>query len=73
MILDNITLQTSYLSLDEEFYNLVDPEPLDEPARDAECPGNRRQVVGRKPVGIIDFGFFRFYFAAGIFSGETDH
>ncbi len=31
MILDNITLQTSYLSLDEEFYNLVDPEPLDEP------------------------------------------
>jgi len=31
MIIDNITLQTSYLSLDEEFYNIVDPEPLDEP------------------------------------------
>lgn len=31
MNLDNITLQTAYLSLDEEFYNLSKPEPLDEP------------------------------------------
>ncbi|PHS39641.1 MAG: hypothetical protein COB07_06215 [Sulfurovum sp.] len=31
MTLDNLTLQTPYLSLDEEFYNLTDPEPLDEP------------------------------------------
>ena len=31
MILDNITLQTPYLTLDEEFYNLSTPEPLDEP------------------------------------------
>lgn len=31
MILDNITLQTPYLSLDSEFYDLTDPTPLDEP------------------------------------------
>ena len=31
MTLDNITLQTPYLSLDGEFYDLTDPEPLDEP------------------------------------------
>lgn len=31
MNLNNITLQTPYLSLDEEFYNLSDPIPLDEP------------------------------------------
>ena len=31
MILDEITLQTPYLSLDEEFYDLTDPIPLDEP------------------------------------------
>lgn len=31
MTLDNLTLKTPYLSLDEEFYNLTDPAPLDEP------------------------------------------
>ncbi len=31
MILNTITLQTPYLSLDSEFYDLVDPTPLDEP------------------------------------------
>jgi len=31
MILDNITLKTPYLSLDDEFYNLSEPEPLDKP------------------------------------------
>jgi len=31
MTLDNITLQTPYLSLDGEFYDLTDPIPLDEP------------------------------------------
>ena len=31
MTLDNLTLQTPYLALDEEFYNLTTPEPLDEP------------------------------------------
>ena len=31
MTLDNITLQTPYLTLDEEFYDLTDPAPLDEP------------------------------------------
>ena len=31
MNLDNITLETPYLSLDEEFYTLTDPAPLDEP------------------------------------------
>ena len=31
MTLDNITLQTPYLTLDGEFYDLTDPEPLDEP------------------------------------------
>jgi len=31
MNFDTMTLQTSYLLLDEEFYNFTDPEPLDEP------------------------------------------
>lgn len=31
MTLDNITVQTPYLSLDEEFYRITDPIPLDEP------------------------------------------
>ena len=31
MILENITLQTPYLSLDSEFYDLTDPIPLDKP------------------------------------------
>ena len=31
MNLDTITLQTPYLSLDEEFYNLVQPQGIDEP------------------------------------------
>ena len=31
MNLNNMTLQTSYLSLDEEFYKLTDPQPLEEP------------------------------------------
>jgi uncharacterized protein YdiU (UPF0061 family) len=31
MILNNMTLQTPYLSLDGEFYDLCVPEPLDEP------------------------------------------
>ena len=31
MNLDNITLETPYLSLDEEFYNINNPEPLEEP------------------------------------------
>ena len=31
MILDNLTFQTPYLSLDGEFYDLTDPTPLDEP------------------------------------------
>jgi len=31
MNLDNLTVQTPYLSLDEEFYTLTDPAPLDEP------------------------------------------
>ena len=31
MNLDNMTLQTPYLSLDEEFYKLTDPAPLEEP------------------------------------------
>lgn len=31
MNLDTMTLQTPYLSLDEEFYRLTDPIPLDEP------------------------------------------
>lgn len=31
MNLDNITLETPYLCLDEEFYTLTDPAPLDEP------------------------------------------
>lgn len=31
MILDNITLQTPYLLLDDEFYNLTEPAPLDDP------------------------------------------
>ncbi|QOY53599.1 YdiU family protein [Candidatus Sulfurimonas marisnigri] len=31
MILDNMILQTTYLSLDSEFYDLTDPTPLDEP------------------------------------------
>lgn len=31
MNLDTITLDTPYLSLDDEFYNLTDPTPLDEP------------------------------------------
>ncbi|WP_309496223.1 protein adenylyltransferase SelO family protein [Sulfurovum sp.] len=31
MTLDNITLQTPYLSLDGEFYDLTNPEPLDDP------------------------------------------
>lgn len=31
MTLDNITLQTPYLTLDSEFYDLTDPKPLDEP------------------------------------------
>ncbi|MBT5934798.1 YdiU family protein [Sulfurimonas sp.] len=31
MNLNNMTLETSYLSLDEEFYKLTDPQPLDEP------------------------------------------
>lgn len=31
MILENITLQTPYLALDEEFYTFTDPLPLDAP------------------------------------------
>lgn len=31
MILDNLTLQTPYLLLDDEFYDLAEPAPLDEP------------------------------------------
>lgn len=31
MTLNNITLQTPYLSLDGEFYDLTDPTPLDDP------------------------------------------
>lgn len=31
MILENMTLQTSYLALDGEFYDFSDPTPLDEP------------------------------------------
>jgi len=31
MNLNNIILQTPYLTLDSEFYSLTDPEPLDEP------------------------------------------
>lgn len=31
MTLENITLQTPYLCLDEEFYTLIDPQPLDAP------------------------------------------
>jgi len=31
MTLDNMTLQTPYLSLDEEFYNFTDPAPLEQP------------------------------------------
>ena len=31
MILENMTLNTSYLSLDSEFYDLTEPKPLDEP------------------------------------------
>jgi len=31
MTLDNMTLQTPYLTLDGEFYDLTDPLPLDEP------------------------------------------
>ncbi|MEA3371559.1 MAG: YdiU family protein [Campylobacterota bacterium] len=31
MTLENLTLDTPYLSLDEEFYNLTDPQPLDDP------------------------------------------
>lgn len=31
MTLDTMTMQTPYLSLDSEFYDLVDPIPLDEP------------------------------------------
>jgi len=31
MTLDNLTFQTTYLSLDSEFYELTDPSPLDDP------------------------------------------
>jgi len=31
MTLDNLRFQTNYLSLDEEFYNMTDPTPLDDP------------------------------------------
>lgn len=31
MTLDNLTLQTTYLSLDGEFYDMTDPMPLDDP------------------------------------------
>jgi len=31
MTLDNLTLQTTYLSLDGEFYDMTDPTPLDDP------------------------------------------
>jgi len=31
MTLNNLTLQTPYLSLDSEFYDLTDPTPLDDP------------------------------------------
>ncbi|OYZ47403.1 MAG: hypothetical protein B7Y13_10090, partial [Sulfurovum sp. 24-42-9] len=31
MTLNNIALQTPYLSLDGEFYDLTDPTPLDDP------------------------------------------
>ncbi len=31
MNLDNLTLQTPYLSLDDEFYDLIDPIPLENP------------------------------------------
>jgi len=31
MILDNLTFQTKYLSLDSEFYDMTDPTPLDDP------------------------------------------
>ena len=31
MTLDDLTLQTPYLDLDDEFYDVTDPEPLDDP------------------------------------------
>lgn len=31
MTIDNLTFQTTYLSLDGEFYDMTDPEPLDDP------------------------------------------
>ncbi|MBT8349022.1 MAG: SELO family protein, partial [Sulfurovum sp.] len=31
MTLDNLTLQTPYLSLDSEFYDMTEPTPLDDP------------------------------------------
>ncbi|HSR73884.1 MAG TPA: protein adenylyltransferase SelO family protein, partial [Sulfurovum sp.] len=39
MTIDNLTFQTTYLSLDSEFYELTDPAPLDDPYLISFNPG----------------------------------